>query len=190
MKELVELINEKCMRYKNELFYLNGEFFAMYDGKIAKLADDRQSYEATYMISGSTYRFINNYCDLGSLDLEAFADALSYYIDDFEGYDENDDFTDLTADMDTDISDYVYACIDKAISPSKAIRAAMLMAGGCESGVWYMDHGNGEYSGIIDTIAKESEVIDFEYTTPDDDEYWRSIVEEIAGYIYDIGEVL
>ena len=39
MQATVDLLNEKELKYADELFFAEGEFFAIHDGKIAKLPD-------------------------------------------------------------------------------------------------------------------------------------------------------
>ena len=61
MQKLVDLLNAKEIRYADELFYAEGEFFAIHDGKIAKLYDFLGDFEGIYKLLPSTERFIGAY---------------------------------------------------------------------------------------------------------------------------------
>ena len=61
MQKLVNLINEKAIKYKDELFFADGEFFAIYDGKIAKLSDFSGEVRQIFKLKSSTELFINLY---------------------------------------------------------------------------------------------------------------------------------
>ena len=56
MQKLVELIEKNALKYTGELFYADGEFFAIYDGKIAKLPDFSGEFRAIYKLTPSTER--------------------------------------------------------------------------------------------------------------------------------------
>ena len=189
MKELADLISRKYSVFKNELFYADGEFFVLFGSKIAKLADPVDAYEQTLKVTFPTGEFINSYFEENDLDLASFADTLSFYADDFAGYDENDVFTELFLDIDDDVRKFLSAAIDKSISPYRAIKACALLAGGCDIGEWYMEE-YGDYKSIISLISAECEMIDFDFTSFEDDEYWRSVIENLPSYIYSGGDIL
>ena len=79
MQKLVNLLNEKELRYADELFFAEGEFFAIHDGKIAKLPDFTGDFEGIYKLLSSTEHFIASYIIANNLDITELIDTVSIY---------------------------------------------------------------------------------------------------------------
>lgn len=184
MQKLVNLINEKALQYKDELFYTDGEFFAIYDGKIAKLPDFSSEVSQIFKLKTTTEQFINIYINHNGLDLASIIDSLSIFSGELELY--GDEIPD---GLDYDSFNFLYSCDENGISPYCAYKASILILGGAPSGTWALLDYNGEYKSILEYISEGCELIDFQFTDEDDDEYWQSILNHIEDYLYCGGEV-
>lgn len=184
MQRLIDLINEKALRYEGELFFADGEFFAIYDGKIAKLPDFSGDIRGMYKLLPSTERFIDGYMLSSGLEFGSLIDVIGIYKSELELY--NDEIPD---GLDYDSFNFLYACQNEGISPYCAYNALLLMMEGVEAGGWVLLDGNREYTDVITYISEGCELIDFAYTDEDDDEYWEEIISNIERYFFDGGEV-
>ena len=184
MQKLVDLLNEKELRYSDELFYAEGEFFAIHDGKIAKLPDFTGDFEGFYKLLPSTERFIGSYIVANNLDINDIIDTVSIFEGELELYGDE-----IPAGLDYDAFNLLISCEEKGISPYAAYKAMILIMEGVQSGVWMLRGYDGEYKAALEYISEACEVIDFRYTDEYDDEYWESIIENIESYIFSGGEV-
>lgn len=183
MQKLVDLLNAKEIRYANELFYAEGEFFAIHDGKIAKLYDFLGDFEGIYKLLPSTERFIGAYIVANNLDITEIIDTIAIFSSELELY--PDEIPDC---LDYDSFDFLYSCQENGISPYCAYRAMLLIMEGVESGVWTLLSRDGEYKAALEYISESCEVIDFRYTDEDDDEYWECIIRNLEAYVFAGGE--
>lgn len=184
MQKLVELIEKKALKYTGELFFADGEFFAIYDGKLAKLPDFSGEFRAIYKLTSETERFIVTYLEENGLDSEYLADSLSLAEGDLELY-ENE----IPDGLDYDSFNYLIACDEAGIIPYNAYMALKMISEGVESGVWMLLDRYGEYKSALQYISDGCELIDFAYTDENDDEYWQSILERLEDYIFIGGEI-
>lgn len=184
MQKLVDLLNEKELRYADELFFADGEFFAIHDGKIAKLPDFTGDFEGIYKLLPSTEHFIGSYIVAENLDITEIIDTISIFSSELSLY--GDEIPD---GLDYDSFNLLYACQEKGISPYCAYRAMLLIMEGVQSGVWTLLGYDGEYKIALEYISEACEVIDFRFTDEYDDEYWQSIIENIDSYVFSGGEV-
>ena len=86
MQKLADLLIAKESRYADKLFYAEGEFFAIHDGKIAKLYDFLGDFEGIYKLLPSTERYIGSYIVANNLDITEILDTLSIFSSEFELY--------------------------------------------------------------------------------------------------------
>ncbi len=179
MENMINLINLKAQKYSDELFYADGEFFAIYDGKIAKLPDFSTEVSGIYKLLSSTQSFISTYIDQSGLDLAYIVEAISLYEGDIEIY-ENE----IPSELDYDSFNFLYACLEAGISPYRAYKASILILGGAPSDIWVLTDSRGEYKPVLEYISEGCELIDFSLTDECDDEYWESIVQNIDRYLY------
>lgn len=184
MQKLVNIINEKAIKYKDELFYADGEFFAIYDGKIAKLSDFSGEVRQIFKLKSSTELFINTYINQNGLDIGTLIDTLDVFSSELELY--GDEIPD---GLDYDAFNFLYACDEYGISPYCAYKALILIMGGAPSGTYSLMDYNGEYKSILEYISEACELIDFAYTDEYDDEYWESVINNLDSYLYTGGEV-
>ena len=184
MQKLVDLLNEKELRYADELFFAEGEFFAIHDGKIAKLPDFSGDFDGIYKLLPATERFIASYIIGNNLDITDLIETLSIYEGELSLY--GDEIPD---GLDYDSFNFLNACADAGISPYRAYHAMLLIMSEVQSGVWTLLGYDGEYKPALEYISEACEVIDFRYTDEFDDEYWESIIENIEAYVFSGGEV-
>lgn len=184
MQKLVNLINEKALKYKDELFYADEEFFAIYDGKIAKLPDFSGEVSQIFKLKTSTEQFINTYVLQNGLDMGNLLDSLSVFSSELELY--GDEIPD---GLDYDCFNFLYSCEQAGITPYCAFKALVLILGGAPSGAYAIMDYNGEYKSILEYISEGCQLIDFAYTDEFDDEYWESILNNLESYLYSGGEV-
>ena len=184
MQKLVDLLNEKELRYSDELFFADGEFFAIHDGKIAKLPDFTGDFEGIYKLMPSTEHAIESYIIAENLDINDIIDNISIYENELELY--GDEIPD---GLDYDSFNMLIYCEEKGISPYRAYKAMLLIMEGVQSGAWTLLGYDGEYKQALEYISEACEVIDFRYTDEYDDEYWESIIENIEAYVFSGGEI-
>ena len=184
MQKLVNLINEKELKYADELFFAEGEFFAIHDGKIAKLPDFTGDFEGIYKLLPSTERAIATYIIAENLDITEVIDTISIFENDLMLY--GDEIPD---GLDYDSFNLLNFCEEKGITPYAAYKAMLLIMQGVQSGVWTLLGYDGEYKPALEYISEACEVIDFRYTDEYDDEYWESIIENLESYVFSGGEV-
>ncbi|MBR2021108.1 MAG: hypothetical protein IJ939_01600 [Clostridia bacterium] len=184
MQKLVDLLNEKELRYSDELFFAEGDFFAIHDGKIAKLPDFTGDFEGIYKLLPSTERFIGSYIVAENLDITEILDTISIFSSELELYGDE-----IPEGLDYDSFNLLYACQQHGISPYCAYRAMLLIMEGVQSGAWTLLSYDGEYKPALEYISEACEVIDFRYTDEYDDEYWESIIENLESYVFSGGEV-
>ncbi len=184
MQKLVELIEKKALRYTGELFYADGEFFAIYDGKIAKLPDFSGEFRAMYKLTGATESFITSYLEDNGLDAEYLTDSLSVAKSDLELNERE-----IPDGLDYDSFNYLISCDEAGIIPYNAYMALKMVSEGLDSGVWMLLDRYGEYKSAIQYISDGCELIDFAYTDENDDEYWESIISNLENYIFTGGEI-
>jgi len=184
MQSMVNLLNEKELKYADELFFAEGEFFAIHDGKIAKLPDFTGDFDGIYKLLPTTEHFIGSYIVANNLDINEILDTLSIYEGELDLY--GDEIPD---GLDYDSFNLLISCQEKGISPYRAYKAMLLIMDGVQSGVWTLLGYDGEYKAALEYISEACEVIDFRYTDEYDDEYWQSIIENIECYIFSGGEV-
>ena len=184
MQKLVDLLNEKELRYADELFFAEGEFFAIHDGKIAKLPDFTGDFEGIYKLLPSTEHFIASYIIAENLDITEIIDTVSIFSSEPSLY--GDEIPD---GLDYDSFNFLNACQEHGISPYCAYRAMLLIMEGVQSGGWVLLGYDGEYKPALEYISEACEVIDFRFTDEYDDEYWESIIENIENYVFSGGEV-
>ena len=183
MQKLVNLLNEKELKYADELFYADGEFFAIHDGKIAKLPDFTGDFEGIYKLLPSTESFIASYIVANNLDITELIDTIGIFENDLSLYGEE-----IPDGLDYDSFNFLISCEEKGIIPYCAYKAMLLIMEGVQSGVWMLKGYDGEYKAALEYISEACEVIDFRYTDEYDDEYWESIIENIEAYIFSGGE--
>ena len=184
MQKLVDLLNEKELKFADELFFADGEFFAIHDGKIAKLPDFTGDFEGIYKLLPSTERFIGSYIVAENLDITELIDSVSIYENELLLYGDG-----IPDGLDYDSFNFLISCQEKGISPYRAYRAMLLIMEGVQSGVWTLLGYDGEYKPALEYISEACEVIDFRYTDEYDDEYWESIIENIENYRFSGGEI-
>ena len=184
MQKLVNLIEKKALKYTGELFYADGEFFAIYDGKIAKLPDFSGEFRAIYKLSKTSECFINSYIENNELDAEYLLDSLNLVRSELELYE-----TEIPDSLDYDSFNFLIACDEAGIIPYNAYMALKMICENLESGVWMLLDRYGEYKSAIQYISDGCELIDFSYTDENDDEYWESIISSIEDYVFSGGEV-
>lgn len=183
MQKLVDLLNEKELKYADELFYCEGEFFAIHDGKIAKLPDFTGDFEGIYKLLPSTEHFIASYIISNNLDITEILDIVSIFENELELYEDE-----IPSGLDYDSFNLLISCEEKGISPYRAYKAMLLIMQGVQSGIWTLLGYDGEYKPVLEYISEACEVIDFRYTDEYDDEYWESIIENIENYRFSGGE--
>ncbi len=184
MQKMVDLINEKALKYEGELFYADGEFFAIYDGKIAKLPDFSGDIRGMYRLTAKTEHFIDSYLLSESLETGNLLDVLHIFKSELELY--GDEIPDS---LDYDSFNFLASCQNAGISPYVAYNALILMQEGVDSGSWVLLDENREYTDVLSYISEGCELIDFAYTDEDDDEYWEDIILHIESYLFDGGEI-
>ncbi len=183
MQKLVDLLNEKELRYADELFFAEGEFFAIHDGKIAKLPDFTGDFDGIYKLLPYTEHFIASYVIANNLDITEIIDTVSIFENELELYGDE-----IPEGLDYDSFNLLISCQEKGISPYRAYKAMLLIMEGVQSGVWTLLGYDGEYKPALEYISEACEVIDFRYTDEYDDEYWESIIENIENYRFSGGE--
>ena len=184
MHKLVDLLNEKELKFADELFYADGEFFAIHDGKIAKLPDFTGDFEGIYKLLPSTENFIASYIIANNLDINEIIETVGIFENELQLYGEE-----IPNGLDYDSFNMLIACKEKGISPYSAYKAMLLIMSGVQSGVWNLLGYDGEYKPALEYISEACEVIDFRYTDEYDDEYWQSIIKNIECYIFSGGEI-
>lgn len=184
MQRLADMIDEKALKYSGELFFADGQFFAIYDGKIAKLPDFTGDFDGIYRLRASTERFISSYIVTNNLELGLLLDNISVFETELELYGDE-----IPSGLDSDSHALLKDCLENGITPYCAYKAMILLMAGVESGGWVLLGYDGEYCDALTYISKACEVIDFRYTDEYDDEYWQSIIENIESYIFSGGEV-
>lgn len=184
MQKLVNLIEQKALKYTGELFFADGEFFAIYDGKLAKLPDFSGEFRAIYKLTGSTESFITSYLENNGLDAEYLAESLKMAKSELELYE-----TEIPDGLGYDAFNFLIACDEHGIIPYNAYMALTMIAEGLDSDVWMLVDRYGEYKSAIQYISDGCELIDFAYTDENDDEYWESIITNIESYIFSGGEI-
>ena len=184
MQNLVNLLNIKETKYADELFFADGEFFAIHDGKIAKLPDFTGDFEGIYKLLPSTENTIATYIIAENLDITDIIDNISIFASELELYGEE-----IPDGLEYDSFNLLIHCEEKGISPYRAYKAMLLIMEGVQSGVWTLLGYDGEYKPALEYISEACEVIDFRYTDEYDDEYWENIIENIEAYIFSGGEV-
>ncbi len=184
MQKLVEIIEKKALKHTGELFFADGEFFAIYDGKVAKLPDFSGEFRAIYKLTVETERFIVTYLEDNGLDAEYLSDSLKIAKGDLELYE-----TEIPDGLDYDSFNYLIACDEAGIIPYNAYMALKMVAEGLESGVWMLLDRYGEYKNALQYLSDGCELIDFAYTDENDDEYWESILSNLESYIFKGGEI-
>ena len=184
MQKLVNLIEKAALKYTGELFYADGEFFAMYDGKVVKLPDFSGEFRAIYKLTPSTENFITSYIENNSLDAEYLAESLKMAESELELYE-----SEIPDGLDYDSFNYLISCDEAGIMPYNAYMALKMIAENLDSGVWMLLDRYGEYKSAIQYISDGCELIDFAYTDENDDEYWESIITNLESYIFSGGEI-
>ncbi|MBE6681440.1 MAG: hypothetical protein E7600_04045 [Ruminococcaceae bacterium] len=184
MQKLVDLLNEKELKYADELFFADGEFFAIHDGVIAKLPDFTGDFEGIYKLLPSTEHAIATYIIAENLDITDVIYSISIFANELELYGDE-----IPEGLDYDALGLLICCQEKGISPYRAYKAMLLIMEDVQSGVWTLLGYDGEYKQALEYISEACEVIDFRYTDEYDDEYWESIIENIESYVFSGGEV-
>ena len=184
MQKLVDLLIAKEARYADELFFAEDEFFAIHDGKIAKLYNFLGDFEGIYKLRPSTERFIGSYIVANNLDITEIIDKASIFSHELELFPDE-----IPDGLDYDSFNLLYSCQENGISPYCAYRAMLLIMEGVESGTWMLLSHSGEYKAALEYISESCEVIDFRYTDEYDDEYWQCIIENLESYVFSGGEI-
>lgn len=184
MEKLVNLINQKASRYEGELFYCDGEFFAIYDGKIAKLPDFLGDFSLICRLKASTEKFINTYLEDNGLDASTLFEAMSVFDSDFEISGEE-----IPDGLDYDSFNFLISAEESGISPYHAYKGCYMVSKGIESGQWILIDRYGEQKSALEYIGEACELIDFAYTDEWDDEYWESIINNLECYLYTSSEI-
>ncbi len=183
MQKLVDLLNSYQQKYADELFYCEGEFFVIADGKIAKNPDFMGDFDGIYKLSHATEGFICSYIVANNLDANELIDRLDTVQSELEtGGDEIPD------GLDYDTFNFLISCQESGITPYCAYKALGLILSGVQSGFWHLLGYDGQYKNVFEYMSEACEVIDFRYTDEWDDEYWQSIIENLPSYIFDGGE--
>ncbi len=183
MQKLVDLLNSYEHKYADELFFAEGDFFAITDGKIAKLPNFMSDFDGIYKLTSFTESFIGSYIVGNNLDATELLEALDIVKSDLEI-----DGEEIPDGLDYDTFNFLISCSEKGISPYSAYKALGLILEGIPSGSWQLLGYDGEYKNALEYISEACEVIDFRYTDEWDDEYWESIFENLPAYIFDGGE--
>lgn len=184
MQKLVDLIEEKEKNFSGELFYAAGEFFAIHDGKIAKLPDFSGDFRAIYKLTSATERIIVNYLEENGLDAEYLAEALEIFNGELQLHE-----TEIPDGLDYDSFNFLVACDDAGIVPYNAYMALKMISEQLESDTWQLLDRYGEYKNALEYISDGCELINFSYTDEEDDEYWESVVSNIEDYVFKGGEI-